>query len=170
MTGKFAVHGGSLLQGCRTVKLNHKMDFRVLCFKEVSNNLCLGFTAVHQAMAVLRDAVAPMLGWLQRFRRPAPEDAAAIEVPRTRSCGASRAAVAISGVADIEESVWVRNNTRHCCGTDWHPFLIHRLIPSEEEAFRIFLFLFRPAQVALLEAMTCRALNNRHSRAHVCAV
>jgi hypothetical protein len=92
---------------------------------------------VHQAMAVLRDALAPMLGWLQRFRRPAPEDAAAIEVPRTRGCGASRAAVAISGVADIEESVWVRNNIPHCCEIDWHTFLIHRLIHYEEEAFNM---------------------------------
>ncbi len=61
-----------------------------------------------QAMAVLQDAVAPMLGWLQRFRRPAPDDAAAIEVPQTHGCGAGRAAIALSGVADIEESVWVR--------------------------------------------------------------
>lgn len=122
-------------------------------------------------MAVLRDAVAPMLGWLQRFRRPVPEDAAAIEVPRARGCGAGRAAVAISGVADIEESVWVRNNTPHCYGIYWHPFLIHRLIPYEEEALKVFLFLFRPAQLVLLEAMTCRALNNRHSgSAYVCCV
>lgn len=59
-----------------------------------------------QAMAVLREAVAPMLAWLQRWRRPAADaaDAAvAVEVPRSGGC---RAAVAVAGVVDIEESVW----------------------------------------------------------------
>lgn len=98
-------------------------------------------------MAVLRDAVAPMLGWLQRFRRPAPEDAAAIEVPRTRGCGAGRAAVAISGVADIEESVWVRNNTPHCCGIDRHTYLMQRLIRYEEEAFNIISFSYQTSPI-----------------------
>jgi len=63
-------------------------------------------TTLLQAMAVLREAVAPMLAWLQRWRRPAadPADAeAAVEVPRSGGC---RAAVAVAGVEDIEESIW----------------------------------------------------------------
>ncbi|BDA50404.1 DNA replication ATP-dependent helicase/nuclease DNA2 [Coccomyxa sp. Obi] len=59
-----------------------------------------------QAMALLHDAVPVMLGWLQRFRRPAPDRGAAVEVPRARGGGPGRAAIAVAGVADIEESVW----------------------------------------------------------------
>ncbi len=61
-------------------------------------------------MAVLRDAVAPLLHWLRCFRQPAPDGAAAIEVPRVRGCSAGRAVIALSGVADIiiMESVRVR--------------------------------------------------------------
>ncbi|CAL8464813.1 g4348 [Coccomyxa elongata] len=60
-----------------------------------------------QATALLHDAVPAMLGWLQRFRRPTPDGNAALEVPgNARGCAPGRAAVAVAGVADIEESVW----------------------------------------------------------------
>ena len=67
------------------------------------------YTAVcaKQATALLHDAVPVVLDWLQRFRRPAPDGNAALEVPgNARGCGPGRAAVAVAGVADIEESVW----------------------------------------------------------------
>jgi hypothetical protein len=54
-------------------------------------------------MAVLREAMPTMLAWLHRFRRPIPDAAAAIDLGGGGGCAA---AVAVAGVADIEESVW----------------------------------------------------------------
>ena len=59
-----------------------------------------------QAEKVLQDAIPALLGWLQRFRRPDPDQSAVLEV-RGQEHGACMEAVAVSEVLDIEESIWV---------------------------------------------------------------
>ena len=55
---------------------------------------------------MLQDAIPALLGWLQRFRRPDPDQSAMLEV-RGQGHGACMEAVVVSEVLDIEESIWV---------------------------------------------------------------
>ena len=66
----------------------------------IKKSRCLGYAA--QAMAVLQNRIPQILGWLATFRRPVPDDNAAVDLGWEHP----PEAVAVCGVADIEESVW----------------------------------------------------------------